>query len=150
VIFSHDRQVNFSRTVWITLHLSPATRDRAIAADWFRRFEGAGLDGVMAKRLDAPYRAGERTMIKVKHERTADCLVAGFRWHKKGAGTMIGSPRRLMPNAKKPRAVRLSRPQLPTINCSAPDALIDPQVVRNITKIMGIAAALSRACARIL
>ena len=53
----------------------------------------------MAKRLDAPYRAGERTMIKVKHERTADCLVAGFRWHKKGAGTMIGSPRRLMPNA---------------------------------------------------
>src|SRR3984893_6601659 len=47
--------------------------------------------GVMAKRLDAPYRAGERTMIKVKHERTADCLVAGFRWHKKGAGTMIGS-----------------------------------------------------------
>ncbi len=73
------------------VHLSPATRDRALAADWFRRFEGAGLDGVMAKRLDAPYRAGERTMIKVKHERTADCLVAGFRWHKKGAGTMIGS-----------------------------------------------------------
>ena len=68
------------------VHLSPATRDRALAADWFRRFEGAGLDGVMAKRLDAPYRAGERTMIKVKHERTADCLVAGFRWHKKGAG----------------------------------------------------------------
>ena len=54
------------------VHLSPATRDRALAADWFRRFEGAGLDGVMAKRLDAPYRAGERTMIKVKHERTAD------------------------------------------------------------------------------
>jgi ATP-dependent DNA ligase len=48
-------------------------------------------DGVIAKRLDAPYRAGERTMIKVKHERTADCVVAGFRWHKKGAGTMIGS-----------------------------------------------------------
>lgn len=61
------------------VHLSPATRDRALAADWFRRFEGAGLDGVMAKRLDAPYRAGERTMIKVKHERTADCVVAGFR-----------------------------------------------------------------------
>src|SRR5919108_261395 len=66
------------------VHLSPATRDRALAEDWFRRFEGAGLDGVMAKRLDAPYRAGERTMIKVKHERTADCVVAGFRWHKKG------------------------------------------------------------------
>jgi ATP-dependent DNA ligase len=73
------------------VHLSPATRDRALAEDWFRRFEGAGLDGVMAKRLDAPYRAGERTMIKVKHTRTADCVVAGFRWHKKGAGTMVGS-----------------------------------------------------------
>jgi ATP-dependent DNA ligase len=73
------------------VHLSPATRDRAVAEDWFRRFEGAGLDGVMAKRLDAPYRAGERTMIKVKHARTADCVVAGFRWHKKGPGTMVGS-----------------------------------------------------------
>src|SRR5216683_5300628 len=73
------------------IHLSPATRDRALAQDWFHRFEGAGLDGVMAKRLDAPYRAGERTMIKVKHTRTADCVVAGFRWHKNGAGTMVGS-----------------------------------------------------------
>jgi ATP-dependent DNA ligase len=73
------------------VHLSPATRDRALAEDWFRRFEGAGLDGVMAKRLDEPYRPGERTMIKVKHERTADCVVAGFRWHKKGPGTMVGS-----------------------------------------------------------
>jgi ATP-dependent DNA ligase len=73
------------------VHLSPATRDRALAEDWFRRFEGAGLDGVMAKRLDAPYRPGERTMIKVKHARTADCVVAGFRWHKKGPGTMVGS-----------------------------------------------------------
>src|SRR6201987_3840247 len=73
------------------LPLSPPARDPALAADWFRRFEGAGLDGVMAKRLDAPYRAGERTMIKVKHERTADCVVAAFRWHKQGAGTMIGS-----------------------------------------------------------
>ncbi len=73
------------------VHLSPATRDRALAEDWFRRFEGAGLDGVMAKRLDAPYRAGERTMIKVKHQRTADCVVAGFRWHAKGPGTMVGS-----------------------------------------------------------
>jgi ATP-dependent DNA ligase len=73
------------------VHLSPATRDRAMALDWFRSFEGAGLDGVMAKRLDEPYRAGERTMIKVKHKRTADCVVAGFRWHKNGAGTMVGS-----------------------------------------------------------
>src|SRR5438105_1488536 len=73
------------------IHLTPATRDRKVAEDWFRRFEGAGLDGVMAKRLDAPYRAGERTMIKVKHSRTADCVVAGFRWHKNGPGTMVGS-----------------------------------------------------------
>ena len=73
------------------VHLSPATRDRVQAQDWFRRFEGAGLDGVMAKRLDAPYRAGERTMVKVKHRRTADCVVAGFRWHKNGLGTMVGS-----------------------------------------------------------
>ncbi|MGZ7078484.1 MAG: ATP-dependent DNA ligase [Thermoanaerobaculia bacterium] len=73
------------------VHLSPATRDRALAEDWFRRFEGAGLDGVMAKRVESPYRAGERTMVKVKHARTADCVVAGFRWHKNGPGTMIGS-----------------------------------------------------------
>jgi ATP-dependent DNA ligase len=74
-----------------SVRLSPATRDRALAEDWFRRFEGAGLDGVMAKRLDAPYRPGERTMVKVKHARTADCVVAGFRWHKNGPGTMVGS-----------------------------------------------------------
>jgi len=74
-----------------SVHLSPATRDRALAEDWFRRFEGAGLDGVMAKRLDGPYRAGERVMIKVKHSRTADCVVGGFRWHKNGEGTMVGS-----------------------------------------------------------
>ena len=73
------------------VHLSPATLDRALAEDWFQRFEGAGLDGVMAKRLDEPYKPGERTMIKVKHARTADCVVAGFRWHKNGAGTMVGS-----------------------------------------------------------
>jgi len=73
------------------LHLSPATTDRALAEDWFERFEGAGLDGVMAKRLDEVYKPGERTMIKVKHRRTADCVVAGFRWHKNGAGTMVGS-----------------------------------------------------------
>ena len=73
------------------VHLSPATRDRALAEDWFRRFEGAGLDGVMAKALDEPYCPGKRTMIKVKHARTADCVVAGFRWHKNGKGTMVGS-----------------------------------------------------------
>jgi ATP-dependent DNA ligase len=73
------------------LHLTPMTRDRAVAADWFTRFEGAGLDGVMAKREEASYEPGKRTMIKVKHARTADCVVAGFRWHKNGAGRLIGS-----------------------------------------------------------
>jgi ATP-dependent DNA ligase len=71
--------------------LTPATRDRALAEDWFRRFEGAGLDGVVAKRLDDPYQPGKRAMVKVKHQRTADCAVAGFRWHKGGHGTMVGS-----------------------------------------------------------
>jgi ATP-dependent DNA ligase len=71
--------------------VTPATRDRALAADWFSRFEGAGLDGVVAKRLDAPYQPGVRAMVKVKHARTADCAVAGFRWLKGGRGTMVGS-----------------------------------------------------------
>jgi ATP-dependent DNA ligase len=73
------------------LHLTPATLDRAVAADWFTRFEGAGLDGVMAKPLDAVYQPGKRAMLKIKHARTADCVVAGFRWHKKGHGTLVGS-----------------------------------------------------------
>ncbi len=73
------------------VHLTPATRDRDLAADWFERFEGAGLDGVVAKRLDAPYQPGKRAMLKIKHERTADCVVAGFRWHKNGPGTHVGS-----------------------------------------------------------
>ena len=66
-------------------------RDRATAADWFDRFEGAGLDGVVAKPLDAPYQPGKRAMLKIKHQRTADCVVAGFRWHKNGPGTHVGS-----------------------------------------------------------
>jgi ATP-dependent DNA ligase len=73
------------------IHVTPATRDRAVAADWFHRFEGAGLDGVVAKRLEGPYQPGLRAMVKVKHARTADCVVAGFRWHKGGKGTMVGS-----------------------------------------------------------
>jgi ATP-dependent DNA ligase len=73
------------------VHLTPATRDRATAIDWFERFEGAGLDGVIAKRLDAPYQPGKRAMLKLKHRRTADCVVAGFRWHKDGPGTLVGS-----------------------------------------------------------
>jgi ATP-dependent DNA ligase len=66
------------------VHLTPATRERKVAADWLERFEGAGLDGVVAKPLDAPYQPGKRAMIKVKHARTADCVVAGFRWYKTG------------------------------------------------------------------
>jgi ATP-dependent DNA ligase len=73
------------------IHLTPATQDRALAADWFDRFEGAGLDGVVAKRLDAAYQPGKRAMLKIKHGRTADCVVAGFRWHKNGPGTHVGS-----------------------------------------------------------
>jgi len=73
------------------VRLTPATTDRAVATDWFSRFEGAGLDGVVAKQLDSTYQPGKRAMVKVKHARTADCVVAGFRWHKNGAGTMVGS-----------------------------------------------------------
>jgi ATP-dependent DNA ligase len=73
------------------VHLTPCTRDRSLAQEWFHRFEGAGLDGVMAKREDAPYQPGKRVMVKVKHARTADCVVAGFRWHKQGPGTHVGS-----------------------------------------------------------
>jgi ATP-dependent DNA ligase len=71
------------------VHVSPVTDDPVVAEDWFRRFEGAGFDGVMAKPADGPYLQNERKMLKVKHERTADCVVAGFRWHKDGEG--IGS-----------------------------------------------------------
>lgn len=73
------------------LHLTPATRDRATAADWFRRFEGAGLDGVIAKLEDGIYESNKRVMLKVKHERECDCVVAGFRWHKRGQNTAVGS-----------------------------------------------------------
>ena len=73
------------------IHLTPATEDRTLAADWFRRFEGAGLDGVMAKSVSGVYEPDKRVMLKVKHERDCDCVVAGFRWHKKGEGSLIGS-----------------------------------------------------------
>ena len=73
------------------IHLTPATIDRAVAGDLFERFEGAGLDGVIAKRLDGIYQPGKRAMLKIKHARTADCVVAGFRWHKDGPGTHVGS-----------------------------------------------------------
>jgi ATP-dependent DNA ligase len=73
------------------LHVTPASGDRGIAADWFRRFEGAGLDGVMAKAAAGIYEPNKRVMFKVKHERECDCVVAGFRWHKLGAGSAVGS-----------------------------------------------------------
>ena len=73
------------------VHLTPCTRDRAVAREWFHRFEGAGLDGVIAKHEATTYQPGKRAMVKVKHARTADCAVAGFRWHKNGPGTLVGS-----------------------------------------------------------
>ena len=72
------------------LHLTPMTRDRDVATDWLQRFEGAGLDGVIAKPCDGHYEPGKRAMLKIKHVRTADCVVAGFRWHKHGEG-IVGS-----------------------------------------------------------
>ncbi len=73
------------------IHLTPATSELSIAADWFRRFEGAGLDGVIAKPVSGTYEPNKRVMLKVKHERECDCVVAGFRWHKKSEDTAIGS-----------------------------------------------------------
>ena len=73
------------------IHLTPATRERSIAAEWFRRFEGAGLDGVVAKPDSGTYEPDKRVMFKVKHERECDCVVAGFRWYKDAAGKAIGS-----------------------------------------------------------
>jgi ATP-dependent DNA ligase len=73
------------------LHLTPATTDFSVASDWFQRFEGAGLDGVVAKPVGGTYESNKRVMLKVKHERECDCVVAGFRWHKKGERTRVGS-----------------------------------------------------------
>ncbi|MCE3284524.1 MAG: putative ligase-like protein [Steroidobacteraceae bacterium] len=66
------------------VHLTPVTRDRTVALDWLTRFEGAGLDGVIAKPRSGIYLPGKRAMIKVKHVRTAECVVAGFRWYRSG------------------------------------------------------------------
>jgi ATP-dependent DNA ligase len=73
------------------LYVTPATTDRSLATDWFRRFEGAGLDGVIAKPADGSYESNKRVMFKVKHERECDCVVGGFRWHKNGEGKAVGS-----------------------------------------------------------
>ncbi|MCF3142134.1 ATP-dependent DNA ligase [Streptomyces platensis] len=71
------------------VYTAPATRDQELARGWFTQFEGAGLDGVVAKPLDLPYRPGDRAMYKIKHARTADCVVAGYRLHK--SGPVVGS-----------------------------------------------------------
>jgi ATP-dependent DNA ligase len=73
------------------LFLTPSTSDRTIAADWFQRFEGAGFDGVMAKAPTGNYEPNKRVMLKVKHDRECDCVVAGFRWHKSGDQDAVGS-----------------------------------------------------------
>jgi ATP-dependent DNA ligase len=82
-------EVLFER-VGSPLYLTPMTRDRSVAERWLDQFEGAGLDGVIAKPESLPYQPGKRAMIKIKHARTADCAVAGFRWHKVGKG-VVGS-----------------------------------------------------------
>jgi ATP-dependent DNA ligase len=89
----HERRAQLERLladVEPPIHLTPATRDRDVAQEWLTRFEGAGLDGVIAKPQHVKYEPGQRAMIKIKHARTADCVVAGFRWHKHGEG-IIGS-----------------------------------------------------------
>jgi ATP-dependent DNA ligase len=73
------------------VHVTPATLDRGVAGDWFSRFEGAGLDGVIAKPASLAYAPGKRAMLKIKHQRTADVIVAGFRWYKGGRGRLVGS-----------------------------------------------------------
>ena len=73
------------------VHLTPLTRDRTQAIEWLAAFEGAGLDGVIAKPVDGTYQPGKRVMLKIKHVRTADCVVAGFRWHKTGPNELVGS-----------------------------------------------------------
>jgi ATP-dependent DNA ligase len=83
------RLVDALSTAQAPIHVTPATADMAEAQRWFTQFEGAGLDGVVAKPLDGTYQPDKRSMFKVKHERTVDCVVAGFRWHK--TGPIVGS-----------------------------------------------------------
>ena len=73
------------------IHITPAATDRNIALDWFNRFEGAGFDGVVAKPADLAYQPDKRVMLKIKHERDCDCVVAGFRWYRKASGEEVGS-----------------------------------------------------------
>ncbi len=86
-----DRRAHLEQVVVANdvVHVTPASTDRSVADEWFGRFEGAGLDGVIAKPLDGVYEPGKRSLIKVKHSRTADCAVVGYRVHKDGNG--VGS-----------------------------------------------------------
>jgi len=89
-----ERRVLLERTlvkVKAPVHVTPMTRDPAVAREWLSRFEGAGLDGVIAKPEQGTYEPGKRAMIKIKHSRTADCVAAGFRWHKNGKNELVGS-----------------------------------------------------------
>jgi ATP-dependent DNA ligase len=89
-----DRRAALVRTITPAagLHITPATTDPATAREWFTLFEGAGLDGVIGKQADGPYTPNKRTMVKFKHQRTADCVVAGMRWHANTEpGTAVGS-----------------------------------------------------------
>ena len=99
----HERRARLERALGTSqppVHLTPSTLDRALAVDWLKHFEGAGLDGVMAKPLTGVYEPGKRSMFKIKHSRTADCVVAGFRWHKNGKNE--GPPRtKLPPSARQ-------------------------------------------------
>jgi ATP-dependent DNA ligase len=93
-VAQRERRVMLERllaTVKPPLHLTPMTRDRDVATAWLAQFEGAGLDGVIAKPDDGIYQPGKRAMLKVKHARTAECVVAGFRWHKNGKDRLVGS-----------------------------------------------------------
>jgi ATP-dependent DNA ligase len=93
-VAQHERRTRLERLLGAVappIYLTPMTRDRAQAVEWLARFEGAGLDGVIAKPVDGTYQPGKRAMVKVKHSRTADCVVAGFRWHKAGKDALVGS-----------------------------------------------------------
>jgi ATP-dependent DNA ligase len=86
-----DRRALLEKAISTTadVHITPATDDPKTAAQWFTEYEGAGLDGVVAKRVTLPYTPDKRVMFKIKHARTADVVLAGFRWHK--SGPVIGS-----------------------------------------------------------
>jgi ATP-dependent DNA ligase len=87
----HERLAETLAKVEAPIYVTPSTPDPVMAQDWFERFEGAGLDGVIAKRLDEPYRPGQRSLVKIKHLRTVDCVVGGFRWNRGEEGRAVGS-----------------------------------------------------------